>query len=222
MPTPLSRTSNKIWLVWGLFSTARTSTENSTSAVLPSTLLEYLIALSTRLMQHCLRRKKSPTKRVLKCSGLARSITSSTPREDAFCEMSVTCSMSCLIVHTSSDSSMLALDPPLSSLAPSNLAKSRIWLMRPRSASAEVSEALMNAPVKSVSSPDSIARVLKPMMELSGVLNSCVTLKKNALCACDICVAIFCLCSSTRSRQRNEPAEIMSEYENLVSTSLYR
>ena len=136
--------------------------------------------------------------------------------------MSVTCSMSCLIVHTSSDSSMLALDPPLSSLAPSNLAKSRIWLMRPRSASAEVSEALMNELVKSVSSPDSIASVLNPMMELSGVRSSCVMLKKNALCTLDMCTANEARRSSSASMNRSDPAEMTSEYVNLVRTSLYR
>jgi len=122
----------------------------------------------------------------LKCSGDEVEKMRSTPLLEAFCEMSITCSTSCRSVNTSSESSMVALLPPDLSLAPSNLAKSRIWLMRPNSASADVREALMNDSVNSVSSPDSMARVLNPMMEFKGVRNSCVMLKKNARCTRDI------------------------------------
>ena len=295
MPTPLSRTSKVIrarrgWakskksalsssssfarggaFAGGAFrGSSLTVTTSSTSASRPTTPVLYFTALSTKLTQHCRRRKKSPTNAVLKCSGVA-SVTTTSGRLSglssrdlktfvsfafattssftrtfssldaldgvraadgtgsasnalvAFWVMSVTCSMSCRTVQTSSESSIAeAPFAPFASFAPSNLAKSRIWLISPSSASAEVSEALMNALVKSVSSPDSIASVLKPMMEFNGVRSSCVTLKKKARCACDICVAIFCLCSSTRSRHRSEPAEITSEYENFVRMSLYR
>jgi len=44
----------------------------------------------------------------------------------------------------------------------------------------------MNDSANSVSSPDSMARVLKPMIELRGVRNSCVMLKKKLRCTCDI------------------------------------
>mmetsp|Transcript_6954 Transcript_6954/g.28789 ORF Transcript_6954/g.28789 Transcript_6954/m.28789 type:complete len:328 (+) Transcript_6954:1161-2144(+) len=186
MPTPLSAIEKVIMFLSLLDLHCWTSMENSTSPVRPSTFELYLMALSTRLTQHCLRRKKSPTSLVLKCSGDVMEKMRSTPLLDAFCEMSITCSTSCRRVNTSSESSMVALLPPDLSLAPSNLAKSRIWLMRPNSASALVSEALMNDSVNSVSSPDSIARVLKPMMELSGVRSSCVMLKKNARCTRDI------------------------------------
>ena len=114
------------------------------------------------------------------------------------------------------------MPPPPPSLAPSNLAKSKIWLMRPRSASAEVRLALMKLPVNSVSSPVSIASVLNPMMELSGVRSSCVMLKKKARCARLISNAARSRCSSRRSRKRSDPAESISVYENFVSTSLYR
>mmetsp|Transcript_9686 Transcript_9686/g.35941 ORF Transcript_9686/g.35941 Transcript_9686/m.35941 type:complete len:383 (+) Transcript_9686:2359-3507(+) len=240
IPTPLSLTSNESWEVLGLSGTGRISTMNCTSAVRvsfavappcpccfpsavrASTFELYLIALSTKLMQHCRNRKKSPTNLVLKCSGWFISINSSTPLELAFCEMSVTCSMSCRIVHTSSDSSMLSLEPLLPSVAPSNFAKSKIWLIKPSSASAEVSDALMNEFVKSVSSPDSMARVLKPIILFSGVRSSCVMLKKKARCTLDMCTAKLALRSSSASMNRSDPALITSEYVNFVKTSLYR
>ena len=125
MPTPLSSIANVITLLSLCVLLFSTSMENSTSAVRPSTLLEYLMALSTRLTQHCLSLKKSPTNFVLKCSGDARVMTRSTPLTDAFWVKSVTCSTSCRTVHTSLLSSMDA-PPPFRSLAPSNLAKSRI------------------------------------------------------------------------------------------------
>mmetsp|Transcript_17992 Transcript_17992/g.44644 ORF Transcript_17992/g.44644 Transcript_17992/m.44644 type:complete len:318 (-) Transcript_17992:2236-3189(-) len=206
MPTPLSSTL-KVMELRSSFLVV-TFMENSTIAVRPSTLELYLMALSTRLTQHWRRRKKSPMKRVLKCSGLAMWITSSTPRLDAFCEMSVTCSMSSRRLKASSLSSMDASLPPLLSLAPSNFAKSSTWLMSPSSASAEVRDALMKLSVNSVSSPLSMASVLNPMMELSGVRSSCVMLKKNARCTCDIWIACCDRCSSNTSMKRREPAEM--------------
>ena len=221
MPTPLSAIEKVIMFLSLLDLHCWTSMENSTSAVRPSTLELYLMALSTRLTQHCLRRKKSPTNLVLKCSGVARVMTRSTPRTDAFWVISVTCSTSCLIVQTSEFNSMDG-PPPLRSLAPSNFAKSRIWLIRPNNASADVSEALMKDSANSVSSPDSIASVLKPMMEFNGVRSSCVMLKKKLRCTCDIWITTLALCSSSTSMKRMEPADIISVYENLVRTSLKR
>mmetsp|Transcript_9685 Transcript_9685/g.35931 ORF Transcript_9685/g.35931 Transcript_9685/m.35931 type:complete len:225 (+) Transcript_9685:2359-3033(+) len=99
IPTPLSLTSNESCEVLGLSGTGRISTVNCTSAVRasftfpppclasavrPSTFELNLIALSTRLMQHCRNRKKSPMNLVLKCSGWFMSIRSSTPRKLAF------------------------------------------------------------------------------------------------------------------------------------------
>ena len=133
----------------------------------------------------------------------------------------MTCSTSCLIVQTSEFNSMDA-PPPLRSLAPSNFAKSRIWLIRPNNASADVSDALMKDSANSVSSPDSIASVLKPMMEFNGVRSSCVMLKKKLRCTCDIWITTLALCSSSTSMKRMEPADIISVYENLVRTSLKR
>ena len=126
MPTPLSSIANVMTLLSLCVLLFSTSMENSTSAVRPSTLLEYLMALSTRLTQHCLSLKKSPTNLVLKCSGDEVEKMRSTPLLEAFCDMSITCSTSCRSVNTSSESSMVALLPPDLSLAPSNLAKSRI------------------------------------------------------------------------------------------------
>ena len=120
--------------------------------------------------------------------------------------MSVTCSMSCRMVHTSSESSMLSLEPLLPSVAPSNFAKSKIWLIKASSASADVSDALMNEFVKSVSSPDSMAKVWKLIILFSGVLNACVMLKKNALCTFDMCTAKLARRSSKASMNRSNPA----------------
>ena len=44
-----------------------TVTTSSTSASRPTTPVLYFTALSTKLTQHCRRRKKSPTNAVLKC-----------------------------------------------------------------------------------------------------------------------------------------------------------
>ena len=71
------------------------------------------MALSTRLTQHCLRRKKSPTNFRWKHSGGCTDNTSSTPRLDAFWEMSVRCSTSRLGVNASELSSTCSRSPSL-------------------------------------------------------------------------------------------------------------
>ena len=80
----------------------------------------------------------------------------------------------------------------------------------------------MNDSANSVSSPDSMARVLNPMIEFKGVRNSCVMLKKKLRWTCDIWITTLALCSSSTSMNRMDPADIISVYENLVKTSLNR
>mmetsp|Transcript_8110 Transcript_8110/g.36466 ORF Transcript_8110/g.36466 Transcript_8110/m.36466 type:complete len:220 (-) Transcript_8110:1443-2102(-) len=138
-----------------------------------------LMLLLMTLMRACRRRNLSPRTLSPSSSG-ATSNTSSTWFLFAWWPTMSTSSLTISLMSNDSMTSSWCMPLPLSSFA-----KSRIWPMIPRSASAETMAEETNSRWGSVRVSSSKSNELNAMMELSGVRSSCEMFATNALCNAD-------------------------------------